>query len=90
MSLPIVTGSILDVKGNSRITSIVFMPLGTPFISGNALVTTTRPIVRTAIVGGAFSLTLEPGQYSVVIGVDTVKITVPNDTVAHNFVDLLS
>lgn len=75
----LITGTILDSAGNARIaTGVQFVPVSTPFIIDNLVITTTVQEITTDGSGG-ISLSLVRGYYNVVVAdTDTFTILVPD------------
>lgn len=79
-----VTGTIVDTTGTALVTTVVFQPLSNPQVDGGIVITAGSKSVTTT-AGGTFSVTLEQGDYTVLIrGRDQFTIAVPNDSTTNN------
>jgi len=85
-----VTGTIQDANGDATTVRVEFWPLTTPLQTGDALITTGRP-VRTTATDGVLSVSLVEGLYQVRIGgYDKIKISVPSGSGSHEIGTLTS
>ena len=84
-----ILGTILDSSGAPRRVDVVFHPLSTPIVDGATIVTTTTPKVVASLADGSFVISLAEGDYRVVIDIDEIQISVPNDDDDHNLVTLI-
>jgi hypothetical protein len=84
-------GTILDPNGSLRMNAkLQFIPLSTPFIVTEGIVTSTTQEINTD-VNGEFEIYLLYGKYRVVVGgTDTFIINVPNDGDPHSLIDVLT
>jgi len=85
-----VTGTIQDANGDATTVRVEFWPLTTPLQTGDALITTGRP-VRTTATDGVLSVSLVEGLYQVRIGgYDKIKISVPSGSASYEIGTLTS
>lgn len=80
----VVTGTIVDTTGTALVTTVVFQPLSNPQADAGIVITAGPKSVTTG-TNGTFSVTLEQGDYTVLIrGRDQFTIAVPNDSTTNN------
>ncbi len=87
-----VTGLLSTVSSSPYKTNLLFTPLSTPLQNGNLLIT-SAPTNVTSDALGAFSVPLNAGDYTVVIGQakkDSFIISVPNTNLTFNLISLIT
>jgi hypothetical protein len=86
-----VTGTIKDPTGTTTsLAKVQFQPLSTPLTIGASIITTTAQSA-VADTNGFFTISLQPGDYTVLIGSrDRFNISVPNDSNTYNLTTLIS
>ncbi len=86
-----VIGNIADITGGALTNATVkFIPLSGPTFNGGLFITTPPKSVTTD-TNGAFSLTLQPGDYRVQVNnKDQFSIAVPNDALTYSIQNLVS
>lgn len=88
ISAAVVTGTIVDTTGTALVTTVVFQPLSNPQADAGIVITAGPKSVTTG-TNGTFSVTLEQGDYTVLIrGRDQFTIAVPNDATTNNVTTL--
>ena len=86
-----VTGTIKDPTGTTTgLAKVQFQPLSTPLTIGASIITTTAA-TATADTNGYFTVTLQPGDYTVLVGSrDRFNISVPNDNNSYTIAALIT
>lgn len=87
-----VTGNIVNTTGSPLSTNITFAPLSTPQVNGSNTIASTITTVTSAD-NGAFSTTLNAGDYKVTIGGaarDSFIITVPTNSATYPLNSLIT